>query len=107
MTPKRILSPLKKFNRVAPSQGSISERGTLKFSPEEDASLKSSSASLLEQKVKSLASSGRPDSAPQAEQNNMRQGVPIDARVIIKSGSEEVDIREMEGSCIGHSFICL
>lgn len=106
MTPKRILSPLKKFNRVAPSPGSISERGTFKFSPEEDASLKSSSASLLEQKVKSMASSGRPDSAPQAEQN-MRQGVPIDARVIIKSGSEEVDIREMEGSCIGHSFICL
>lgn len=102
VTPKRVLSPLKKFNRVAPSPGiagTILERGALRFIPGEDSPLKSSSASLLEQKIKDSVSSGkrgRPDSAPQkSEDEQNRQGIPIDAKVIVKSGGE--DVQEMEG----------
>ena len=94
-----MLSPLKKFNRVAPSPGArgtacvLPERGALKL--EEESPLKSSSASLLEQKVKDSVSSGktgRPDSAPhKRDDEHVRQEIPIDARVIVKSGGEEME----------------
>lgn len=102
MTPRRLLSPLKKFNKVAPSPGTAPAKGVLKFTQDEDTPLKSSSASLLEQNVGRLASSmskSRPDSAPQErEDEQIRQGIPIDARVIINAGVEGVEVQEMEGS---------
>ena len=85
ITPKRVLSPLKRVNRVAPSSGGVE---ALKLTSEEDAPLKSSSASLLDQKPRGVRERReRPDSAPQ--KNGSRQQVPIDARVIVKSGGEE------------------
>jgi hypothetical protein len=101
VTPRRVLSPLKKFNRVAPISNKASvapERGAFKL--EEDTPLKSSSASLLEQAAKDPASSGekgRPDSAPHKRDEQIGQGVPIDARVIVKSNGEEVDTQEVNG----------
>ena len=76
---------MKKFNRVAPSPGSIVLEKGGKVPPE-GTPLQSSSASLLEQKVLSPVKKERPDSAPQDRET--RQPVPIDARVIIKG--EEV-----------------
>lgn len=78
-TPRRVLSPLKKFNRVAPATpGKITP---LKLGEEENTPLKSSSASLLEQKGEAkLKKQERPDSAP-----HKRQQMPIDVNVVIKS----------------------
>ncbi len=88
------MSPLKRVNRVAPSPGVITERGALKFTPDEDTPLKSSSATLLDQKTKlvSAENKDRPDSAPQKREGDRQcQQMPIDARVIIRSGEVEVE----------------
>ncbi len=93
LTPKRVMSPLKKFNRVVPSSGipAPSVQKTLELKEEENTSLRSSSASLLDQKaMKTPGKKDRPDSAPLDREDTQsmersRQQVPIDARVIIRS----------------------
>lgn len=104
-TPKRVMSPLKRFNRVAPSSGKATplERRTLELKTEQDDTpLKSSSASRLEKNAESLAKSGkdRPDSAPLRGESVSKQ-VPIDVRVIIKS-NEQQDTQSLaaEGECM-------
>ena len=86
ITPKKLLSPLKRFNRVAPTPERPSPLGR-KLAEEQEMTLKSSSASLLDQraekKVKSEKKS-RPDSAPLE-----RQDLPIDVEVIVKSKEDE------------------
>lgn len=79
------MSPLKRFNKVAPTSG---KPNPLKFTEEESAPLKSSSASLLEQNVEEIAKTGkreRPDSAPLKREDTQRQQIPIDVNVIVQS----------------------
>lgn len=83
------MSPLKKFNRVAPSSGisSPSVKKSLELE-EENVSLKSSSATLLDQKSRTPATKDRPDSAPLKEARRSKQQLPIDARVIVKTNND-------------------
>ena len=91
------MSPLKKFNRVAPSPG-FSEDSKLtpgfsedsKLTEEETGPLKSSSASLLETSMVA-GKRDRPDSAPHGRKDEDRKEMPIDARVIIKPSNQEIE----------------
>ena len=92
LTPKRVMSPLKKFNRVVPSSKTPnpSLQKTLELNTEENSPLKSSSATLLEQKTRTPGKKERPDSAPLDREDTQsmsrnKQPVPIDARVIVRS----------------------
>lgn len=78
------MSPLKKFNRVAPSAG-FSEDSNL---TEEAGPLKSSSDSLLETSTVP-GKRDRSDSAPHGRKDENRQEMPIDARVVIKPCNQE------------------
>lgn len=80
------MSPLKKFNRVAPSAG-FSEVSKL---IEEASPLKSSSASLLETSTVP-GKRDRPDSAPHGRKYESRQELPIDVRVVVKPCNQETE----------------
>lgn len=86
------MSPLKKFNRVVPSSGLSAPSVKKSLELEEgNVSLKSSSATLLDQKSGTPKTKERPDSAPLKDAQSARrskQQLPIDARVVIKTNND-------------------
>ena len=81
------MSPLKRFNKVAPVSGKPTS--TPLNLEENTTPLKSSSASLLEQKAEDTGrqrTRERPDSAPQKREDpTRRQQLPIDVNVVVKA----------------------
>lgn len=104
VTPRRVISPLKRFNKVAPASpvtytpnpSSIKNLAT----DEVDEALKSNSASLLDQSFKFKSSSAEhteekecPGSAP-TERKGVRgtsRSVPIEPVIIIKSRTPKAE----------------
>lgn len=114
MTPKRVLSPLKRFHRVAPTPspggqvGPSGGKGALDRQTSEDCTpLKSSSATLLDQRNEQSANTGKErkdgsGSAPikrkqkiQGKGRDIQQIVPLEPRVIIKS-KDEGTVKDLE-----------